>query len=179
MNTNLKDIDLEKLKKDLKKFRQQIDWNRPILYDALKPHVKAKYDQAFDNYYKLNILPFYEFYFTNESIKEIAHSKNHKLTYEIYNLLIVDKYRKMFLVEFPKNHPATISTKILGFTTIGVFIVSIILCLYLYFFAQAGKIIFLGGFLGGFGFGILFGTIFQKIFLYSRLRKFYLNKTYF
>lgn len=179
MNSEIIDINLEDLKQNLKSFRQQIEWNRPVLYGALKPHVKAKYDKIFANYYITNVQPYYETFLTKGVIQKIANSENQKLSYEIYNLLIIKKYRKILLKQFPNNHPAVISSQVLALTVLISLIISIILFLFIIPNDLNIFLMLLFGIIAGLSTGLILGTMFQKFYIIFKFQKIYINKTYF
>ncbi len=98
-----------------------IQWTilvKPITYDILKPHSKEKVDRELERLMTVKYEPIYEVIFTEENINKIANSENKKLSTEIYNLMIIEKYKSKLHKRFSKNHPIIISSKILAYCTL-------------------------------------------------------------
>lgn len=112
------EIDLVSIKNELKKIKSEILLVKPITYDILKPHIKDKVDSELERLMLVKYEPIYEVIFTDENINKIANSENKKLSTEIYNLMIIDKYKSKLYRKFSKNHPIIIASKILAYCTL-------------------------------------------------------------
>ncbi|MET3046600.1 hypothetical protein [Flavobacterium covae] len=120
------EIDLVSVKNELLKIKGEILLVKPITYDILKPHVKDKVDKELNRLMTVKYEPIYEVIFTDETINKIANSENKKLSTEIYNLMIIDKYKTKLYNKFSKTHPIIIASKILAYCTLSFLIIGMI-----------------------------------------------------
>lgn len=161
-------INLEELKKLLKELKFEYQFSKPFNYDILKPHIKSQVDKELKTIMKGKIEPTYEGIFDDNTLEQIANLQDYKLSSEIYDLIIVDKYKSQLYDKLPKNHPIKKSTNVLLITTICFTIIGLITGLVI---KNEIQIVFMF-LLVGFTLGLFLGSIFQRIFRFFKIRKF-------
>jgi hypothetical protein len=160
-------MNINELKKLLKELKFEYQSSKPYNYDILKPHIKSQVDKELKSIMKDKIEPTYEGILDDTTLELIAKQQDYKLSSDIYDLIIIDKYKSQLYNKLPNNHPIKKSTKVLLITTICFTIIGLITGLVI---KNEIQIVFMF-LLVGFTLGLFLGSIFQKIFRFFKNRK--------